>query len=127
MHAPKRLKPKTGSFPRFSLLNKTSRPVRDIPFARIARAVLGPSYELSVVLLTSKESLALTRKTKKKRHASNVLSFPLSKNSGEIVLCPAVVLKEARGLGISSRDRLALLFIHGLLHLKGHRHGVTMT
>lgn len=58
----------------------------------------------------------VTRRTKKKNKVSNVLAFPLSKHSGEILIC-----KEA-----AAPYSIGYLFIHGLLHLKGQRHGATM-
>lgn len=50
------------------------------------------------------------------RKISNVLSFPLSKSSGEILIC-----KKA-----APPYTLEYLFIHGLCHLKGYKHGATM-
>ena len=78
--------------------------------------MLGKTYELSVAIVGAAESRRVTLAAKKKDKASNVLSFPLSKNSGEIVLCPAV-----RG-----EFTVGYLFIHGLAHLKGYKHSATM-
>lgn len=104
----------------FSILNKTSRSLhgkgRDVPFQKIKEAVLGKKYELSLAFVGPTESRKMTLKAKKKDKASNVLSFPLSKTSGEIIICPAAA-------GIFT---LPYLFIHGLCHLKGLKHGVTM-
>ena len=50
------------------------------------------------------------------KKTSNILSFPLSKTSGEILICP----KAAKPYSVG------YLFIHGLLHLKGRVHGATM-
>ena len=69
-----------------------------------------------MALVGAAESRRITLASKNKDKASNVLSFPLSKTSGEIVLCPA-----ARG-----EFTVGYLFIHGLCHLKGHAHGATM-
>lgn len=110
----------------FSLLNATRGKTPRIPFARIATAVLGSSYELSVALLTPKAARALTRRVKNKNTASNVLAFPLGARHGEVILCPAQARAQAAEYGYAPRDFLAYLFIHGLLHLKGRRHGATM-
>ena len=110
----------------FSLLNKTRAKVPAVPFRKIKDSVLGRSYELSVALISASEARALTRRLKKKDRASNVLAFPLGKKSGEVVLCPATARAEAAAYGYAPRDFLAYLFIHGLLHLKGLRHGATM-
>ncbi len=78
--------------------------------------MLGKRYDLSVAFLSAKEMRTVTRRTKRVDHVSNVLAFPLSKNSGEILLCKSA----AKPWGIP------YLFIHGLLHLKGYTHSVTM-
>ncbi len=59
---------------------------------------------------------AVTRRTIGKNKASNVLSFPLTKISGEILICRAA----------AKRFSIEYLFIHGLLHLRGLRHSATM-
>lgn len=100
--------------------------VRGIPFKKIQKSLLGATYELSVAFLSPAKMRAVTRKTKNKDKASNVLAFPLSKTSGEILLCPDTARKEAPEFGMSERAFLAYLFIHGCLHLKGRQHGATM-
>ena len=75
----------------------------------IKDSILGKRYDLSVAFLSAKEMRAVTRRTKKVDHVSNVLSFPLSKNSGEILICKAAAKPWSA----------EYLFIHGLLHLKG--------
>lgn len=110
----------------FSILNKTRGTLPRISFLEIKEAVLGKNYDLSVVLVTPALARSITLKAKHKDKASNVLSFPLSKNSGEIVLCPATARKEAPDWDASPTDFLTYLLIHGLLHLKGEQHGSTM-
>ncbi len=90
--------------------------MRGLPFKRIKEKVLGKSYELSVAIVSPAESRRITKKTKRKDKVSNVLAFPLSKNSGEIILCPAA----------AGDYTLGYLFIHGALHLKGLKHGARM-
>lgn len=110
----------------FSLTNKTRGALPRIPFARIKNAVLGKEYELSLALIGPAEATRVTRTTKNKDKASNVLSFPLSKKSGEILICPATARAQAPEYRMSSSAFLAYLFIHGLLHLKGRKHSDTM-
>jgi ssRNA-specific RNase YbeY (16S rRNA maturation enzyme) len=85
-------------------------------FKRLKAEVLGKTYDLSVAFLSSAEMRAVTLRTKRKNKVSNVLSFPLSKTSGEILMC-----KKA-----AAPYTIPYLFIHGLLHLKGLKHGVRM-
>lgn len=100
-------------------------PVPALPFAEILRAVL-PNYSLSLVLCGDALARRMNREYRNKTYTPNVLSFPLSKTEGEIFLNVREAAREARRLKINLREHLAFLFIHGVLHLGGHRHGRTM-
>ncbi len=63
---------------------------------------------------------------RQKTYVPNVLSFPLDATHGEIVLCPEIAYPEAKDFNLTKDGYIAFLFIHGLLHLKGHDHGDTM-
>lgn len=95
-------------------------------FEKIKQSVLGKKYDLSVAFLSPTQMRAVTKKTKNKNKASNVLAFPLSPTSGEILLCIETAKKEAPLYNMSQRNFLTYLFIHGLLHLQGLDHGATM-
>lgn len=95
-------------------------------FQTIQDSILGKRYDLSVAFLSPTKMRAVAFKTKGKRVASNVLAFPLSKTSGEVLICPDTAKKEASKFSMSKRTFLVFLFIHGCLHLRGHRHGGTM-
>ena len=41
---------------------------------------------------------------------------------GDVVICPAVAARDATERGVSFEDELALLVVHGLLHLLGMDH-----
>ena len=88
--------------------------------------MLGKRYDLSVAFLSPLKMREVTLRTKKVDKASNVLSFPLSKTSGEILLCRATAKKEAKSYGMDTETFVSYLFIHGLLHLKGWDHSATM-
>lgn len=109
-----------------SITNKTRAKLPRIPFQKMKDAALGGTYELSVAFLTPAEARKVTVKAKGVDKASNVLSFPLSKQSGEMLLCPNTARKQAPDYDMSYADFLAYLFIHGLVHLKGLDHGATM-
>ena len=83
---------------------------------KIKNAVLGRRYDLSVAFLSPAKMRAVTLRTKRKNHVSNVLSFPLSPTSGEILICKAA----AKPFSVE------FLFIHGALHLKGLKHSAIM-
>ncbi len=101
------------------------------PFIDMKNFILGSKYDLSVALLPSAQMReAMVYKKSKESDpqalASNVLAFPLSKSSGEILLCPATARVQAKNFSMSPNVFVAYLFIHGLLHLKGLIHGATM-
>jgi len=41
---------------------------------------------------------------------------------GDVVLCPAVAVEQARTAGHSTAEELLLLTVHGILHLLGYDH-----
>lgn len=100
--------------------------IRAVLFSKLQTAILGPHYDLSVAFLSSEKMREVTKRTKNKNKASNVLAFSLSKNSGEILLCKETADAEAEKFYMTKRVYLAFLFIHGLLHLRGMDHGDTM-
>ena len=97
-----------------------------IPFTRLKNSALGQDFELSLVFIDNIFSRRLNKKYRGKNKPANILSFPLSKKSGEIFIDLVTAKKEARKFEMSFRDFVTFLFIHGLFHLKGMRHGDTM-
>ncbi len=104
----------------------TARYVPRIPFEVIADDILGREYSLSLVFVGARRSRALNQKTRGKEYVPNVLSFPLDKKHGEIFITPVVAKREASVRDVTPGTYIGFLFIHGLLHLKGHVHGDTM-
>jgi len=97
-----------------------------LPFSRIKEHVLGPDYELSLVFVDSKKIQELNRQYRDKDKPTDVLSFPLTENSGEIFICLSVAKEKAKDFSRKPNDHVGFLFIHGLLHLKGLDHGSRM-
>jgi probable rRNA maturation factor len=98
-----------------------------VPFAKLLQAARMPQgYELSLVVCGDSLARKTNRAHRNKTYAANVLSFPLTKTEGEIFLNARASAREAKKYGVSAPSRLALLFVHGLLHLKGLPHGRTM-
>lgn len=81
---------------------------------------------LSVALLSPSSIRRANRQFRGKDEATDILAFPLTAESGEILLSPAMAEREAARFGRTRDNFLLFLFIHGLLHLKGLRHGRTM-
>lgn len=109
-----------------SVSNKTRRPLPRIKFEQIKNEILGEAYELSLVCVGPAHSKRLNTQYRGKEYATDVLSFPLSKKSGEIFLDLTTTAKQAPKFGMPLRKFTAFLFIHGCLHLKGMAHGRTM-
>ena len=92
----------------------------------MSRHVLGAGYELSLVICGDKLAQRMNKEYRKKTYYPNVLSFPLSKSEGEIFLNVRKAAREAREFRVPLKSRLALLYVHGLYHLKGLDHGTKM-
>ncbi len=97
-----------------------------LPYAAIKKAILGSHYQLSLAFVGEKRASTLNQSYRQKSYVPNVLSFPLTEQAGEIVICPVVAAREATSFSLSPEGYIAYLFIHGCLHLKGHDHGDTM-
>ena len=95
-------------------------------FVGIKNDILGKRYSLSIAFVNEKKSREINKKYRKKDKATNVLSFPLRKNQGELVLCKTIIKKEAKKFDRTYDSWLFFLVIHGMLHLKGMRHGSIM-
>jgi probable rRNA maturation factor len=95
-------------------------------FETIKKNVLGSKYELSFVFVGPKKIQELNRIYRQIDKPTDILSFPLSKNSGEIFICKSEAKKMMSEFGRSYENFIAFLFIHGLVHLKGYDHGAEM-
>ena len=107
-------------------IHRTVSSYPKLPYDRMKDAILGKKYALSLVFIGSVRAKTLNRKTRKKTYVPNVLSFPLTESAGEIFITPEVAVREAKKRGMTEKGYVGFLFIHALLHLKGHHHGATM-
>jgi len=112
---------------KFSLTTESvETPPTVIPFKDIKEAALGKHYDLSLVFTTSAKIRELNKKYRDKDVATDILSFPLSQNEGEIFICLEEARKEAKKFNRAFENFIGFLFIHGCIHLKGHDHGSMM-
>jgi len=111
---------------KFSITNETKSTLPRVPFARIKDGVLGKNYCLSLVFIKESKSKKLNFSYRGKNNPTNILSFPLDKQNGEIFITPKVIKRQTKLFGRKLENLTAFLFIHGLLHLKGMEHGSTM-
>lgn len=96
------------------------------PYKEMKEKILGKGYSLTVAFCSPKESQDRNKMYRDKDYATNILSFPIEKNEGEIYICLSVVRKDAKKFSMSYHQFLHLLLAHGMLHLKGYDHGSTM-
>lgn len=98
--------------------------------AVLARLDLDPGSELTVRLVEPDESQALNRDYRGKDKPTNVLSFPFEAPPGlddlpllgDLIICHAVVAREAAEQGKPLTHHYAHMVVHGTLHLLGYDH-----
>src|SRR5665213_491615 len=110
---------------RVDIVNKTRCSTPVLPFAKVAKVVL-PSFDISLAFIDSTEAKKINSATRGKSYVPNVLSYRTSNTSGEIIICLAEAAKQAPTHNLPPTTFVLYLFIHGLLHLEGRRHGTTM-
>lgn len=88
--------------------------------------ILGKKYELEIIFLSPQKQKKLNFKYRSIDKSTNILSFPLSKYSGEITIDLEKAKSEAHLFSMNQATFLKFLVIHGMLHLKGFDHGAIM-
>jgi probable rRNA maturation factor len=98
---------------------------------------LPASTQLSLTLVDETRMAELNAEYMAKEGPTDVLSFPIEDFSGgraqtdddgpplmlgDIVICPRVVSVNAAAAGVAFEDEMALMVVHGLLHLLGRDH-----
>ena len=81
---------------------------------------------ISSVFIGDKLSQKLNNQYRKKNKPTNILSFPLSKDEGEIFINYRLAEKQAKKYERKFSDYIGFLVIHGLVHLKGLQHSSRM-
>lgn len=85
------------------------------------------SKSLQLVFLPRLQAKSLNHQFRGKNYATDVLSFDSTDpdSMGELVFCPEVLKKQAREHGLTFRDELCYMTLHGLLHLLGYDHEIS--
>jgi probable rRNA maturation factor len=122
--------------------NESGLDVSEIELISVARFVLArmnvnPGAELSMVLLDTAAMADLHMRWMDLPGPTDVMSFPMDELEpggrpdapepgpamlGDIVLCPKFAAEQAEAAGHSLGHELALLTVHGVLHLLGYDH-----
>jgi probable rRNA maturation factor len=95
--------------------------------------------EVSVFLVGDEEMAGYNRRFLGREGPTDVISLPIEELSpgrppgvvaggpppmlGDVLIAPAQVRRQAAELQVSFEDELALMVVHGLLHLLGYDHG----
>lgn len=72
--------------------------------------------EISLVIIGEAKIKELNKKYRKKNRVTDVLAF----DYGEIFICLPQAKRQAKQIGHSLKKELAILLIHGILHLAGY-------
>ena len=96
------------------------------------------NVEVAITLIDEAPMAVLNSTHLGKPGPTDVLSFPLEeltpgaipatvaegppRNIGDIFICPTVVADNATSAAVSFQDEMALMVVHGLLHLLGYDH-----
>jgi len=92
---------------------------------RCLRHALGASAELTVRWVGEDEMRALNRDYRHKDYATNVLTFAYAAEPvvmADIVLCPAVIAREAAEQRKALIAHYAHMLVHAALHAQGFEH-----
>ncbi|MFA6315077.1 MAG: rRNA maturation RNase YbeY [Candidatus Paceibacterota bacterium] len=111
---------------RVTVINETNATPPRVAFDQIKNESLGDEYALNVIFTTSSRIKHLNTIYRDKTKATDILSFPISDDEGEIYICLDEVRNEAKKFDRTYENFLSFLFIHGCTHLKGFDHGATM-
>lgn len=88
--------------------------------------VLAPTQTIELILVSNETMREINRDLRNCDYATDVLSFPLEAIPhaplGSVVINAPLAQENALKLGHSLENEIALLFIHGVLHLLGYDH-----
>jgi rRNA maturation RNase YbeY len=107
--------------------------VRQARFGRLAQKILTAAgeeaSELSVELVDDRRMRRLNRLYRSKDRTTDVLAFPMREADnpcpsllGDVVISVPTALRQAREAGRRPEDEVAILLVHGVLHLCGYDH-----
>lgn len=126
-----------------TLLDGQDDPLEPSPLTDLAESVmvaegLPPDTELAIHLVDAARIAELNEAHLGKSGPTDVLSFPIESLTpgqipaaaddgppptlGDVLICPAVVRQNAAQAGVALDDELALMVVHGVLHLLGYDH-----
>ncbi|MFA5925913.1 MAG: rRNA maturation RNase YbeY [Parcubacteria group bacterium] len=120
--------------------NKTRKRISKLLVQKAVRKTLDVSksnrenFSVSVAFVEKSEIRRLNRIYRKKNKPTDTLSFSYDSGynkrkrvySGELVLCPEIISKQAKENKVAFQKELVFVLSHGVLHLLGMKHGKKM-
>ncbi len=105
---------------------KSTPKINGVLFTNMKNKVLGKNFDLSLAFIGTKKIKTLNKKYRNKDYATDILSFNVDKNVGEVVINPDKARQKAPLFERTYDNYLKFIFIHGLFHLKGYEHSSRM-
>lgn len=125
------------------LTDEQDDPLEAEPLRRLAATVLQeeglPDHaDLTLMLVGLDQMTEYNERFMERSGPTDVLAFPLEHlspgeypdpspgdpplNLGDVVIAPTYVRRQAEQMGVSFEDELALMVVHGILHVLGYDH-----
>jgi rRNA maturation RNase YbeY len=126
---------------KFEVANRTKIKIKKDLVGKIIKKTLALSnikvstFAVSIVFVEEKEIKTLNAIYRRKGKATDILSFnyDLGYNKkkgnnieGELIICPQIVLSDAKENKVKFDQQLAFVISHGVLHLLGVNHSKEM-
>lgn len=109
------------------IFNETKIRIPRTIIKKIYDDTLKKKYSLNVICTSDTFLKKLNATYRKKNKSTNILTFPPNeKKVAEIYINTAMAKKSAKKYRISTKKQILFLYIHGILHLLGHKHGKKM-
>jgi probable rRNA maturation factor len=126
-----------------SFADEQDDPLPAEPLIALAESVMKAEHlpddsEVSLVLVSADRIAALNQQHMGRSGPTDVLAFPIEDLRagevpateqggppvllGDVLVCPAVVRANAAEWGVAFEDEMALMVVHGMLHLLGYDH-----
>ncbi len=77
-------------------------------------------FALSIAFVGTRRMRAVNKKYLGHDYVTDVLTFDLGEDAGEIIICPQVASANARAHQTSTENEIILYVVHGILHLAGY-------
>jgi probable rRNA maturation factor len=90
--------------------------------ASTLRHVGAKQAQIALIFLEIDEARKLNQQYRRKNYATNVLTFNLSEQAADIVICLEVIASEAKAQNKAFHDHLGHIVVHGVLHAMGYDH-----